>query len=538
MKRKFSLPLFSLALTACGGPITDTATLDREGSVAFVTLTTEGERGTPAMPLPFSDMGAPLTLRAEVFDRYHHALPTFNGYLALSVTPGVIASITGATSIGNYVKLTNGRIEGVQIRVSRSYGEARVWAEDAGYVPVDPRRNPAPACADGIDNDNDGRTDFPSDTGCEAPNDDTERGGSFAVGVSEALYFSTPLIADVQGRTSQSPLVDQRITVLGSSDVTAPAEGSRLHRLVVTQTDNTGFFVSDIDDQSCEGTDGARVSCFNSLYSFNFRTPDGMRPCDLLTVLSGSVAEFVSSTQLAQPGFQVGVAWRPDDPAVGRCLIPDAVQITDSVARDAAVLERYESSLVRAVDVVLPTMIGAMLAPQGHPTMGATNCDLNNDGRITYGGNAEGACTNECVANATCTEWSSWSRYGQVTVAIPGSAGAMSARIAITPRAVSPSFDPEHPRGATATITGTLRQVGPNWIIQPRCEQDLVVAGDGQMVRPTSESCLHERTIGEELDATQESYDPECARCAVISRNGVCATGSANQHNGSAAEVE
>ncbi|MEI2709436.1 MAG: hypothetical protein V9E96_10540 [Chitinophagaceae bacterium] len=231
-----------------------------------------------------------------------------------------------------------------------------------GTCPVDPQRLPRPACSNGLDDDGDGRVDFPADTGCEAVNDDAERGGSFAVGVSEPLYFSTPLVADVQGRTAQSPLLDQRITLVGRADVTAPAEGDRVHRLVVTQTDNSGFYVTDIDDRSC----GAE-HCFNSLYSFNFRTPDGMRPCDLLTSLTGSVAEFVSSTQLAQPGFQVGVEWHPDDTAVGACLIPEADVITPALARDAALLERYESGLVRVENVRLPDAHGPCpRAPGAH----------------------------------------------------------------------------------------------------------------------------------------------------------------------------
>lgn len=491
MKRAMVATL--LCLTQCGHKIGDHTAADREGGVAYVLVTAEGARGTPASPLPFSDEGASVTVRVEVFDQNHVALTSFNGWLGISATPGALTVTQGEGVVGNQVRLTAGRVEGVRVSVARAYGETRLWAEDSGYAPADPHRSPAPACANGLDDDGDGRVDFPADTGCEAVNDDTERAGSFAVGVSEPMYFSTPLVADVQGRGAQSPLLDQRITVVGRSEITAPAETDRVHRLVVTQTDNSGFFVTDIDDRSCDGR-----PCFNSLYSFNFRTPDGMRPCDLLATLTGSVAEFVSSTQLAQPGFQVGVEWRPDDTATGECLIPDGDEITPTVARDATVLERYESGIVRVTGVRLPTTLGPMLAPQGHPMAGATNCDLNGDGRITYGGNVEGNCANDCLADVTCTEWSGWARYGQVTVTLPTAAGEAPARIAIAPKSVSPSFDPLRPRGPTATVTGTLRQVGPNWIINPRCEQDLVVDGDGQTVRRPRETCLHERTIGEE----------------------------------------
>ena len=154
--------------------------------------------------------------------------------------------------------------------------------------------------------------------------------------------------------------------------------------------------------------------------------------------------------------------------------------------------------LVRVENVRLPTLMGPALAPQGRIMVGATNCDLNNDGRITYGGNAEGNCANDCLADPTCSEWSGWARYGQITVTLDTPAGEAVARVAVTPKTVSPSFDPLRPRGPTATITGTLRQVGPNWIVNPRCEQDLVIAGDGQTVRAPRDTCLHERTVGEE----------------------------------------
>ncbi len=485
--------LVALALAGCGHRIADPSAADRAGGVAFVRVTAEGDRGARERPLPFTDTGAPFTVRLEVFDGDHQPLTSFDGWLSLSITPGVLTVASGANVVGNLVRLTHGRVEGLRIDVARSYGEARLWAEDAGYVPVDPRRSPPPACADGLDDDGDGRVDYPADTGCEAVNDDDERAGSFAAGVSEPMYFSTPLVADVQGRSAQSPLLDERVTLEGRAEITAPPEGDRVHRLVVTQTDNSGFYVTDIDDRSCGGE-----HCFNSVYSFNFRTPDGMRPCDLLSTLTGSVAEFVNTTQLAQPGFQVGVEWSPDSPATGACLIPPADVITPATARDAALLERYESGLVRVEGVTLPTLIGPAVPEQGRIVEGATNCDLNGDGRITYGGNAEGNCANDCLADPTCSEWSSWARYGQLTVTLPTAPGEPVARVAITPKSVSPSFDPLRPRGPTATVTGTLRQVGPNWVINPRCEQDLVIAGDGQTVRNPNETCLHERSIGEE----------------------------------------
>lgn len=482
--------LGALVLADCGGELPDYAEGDRgTDGVAWVRVTTAGNRGMPDAPLPFSTEGVPLAVRLEAFRRDNTPARSFNGYLRLSMSPGLVLSVEGPSALGSYVRATNGVAEGITVRVARGYGQARVWAEDNGYVPVDPLRTPRPACSNGLDDDGDGRVDYPADTGCAAANDDNEVGGSFAVGTSEPIYFDTPLISDVQGRAAQSPLLNERITLRGRILPTAPEPGDRRHRLVVTQTDNSGFFITDIDDRSCDGQ-----ACYNSIYSFNFRSPDGMRVCDLVQTLTGSVAEFVSSTQLSQPGYQVGLLWRPNDPQAGPCLVPDPVVITQALARDEVQLERLESGIVRLENVILPTLVGPGRAPNGIPMPGATNCDANNDGRIEYDGGIEDQCATACANNPSCSEWTSWARFGQVLVTLPG--GGAVTRLGVNARAVDPTFDPTRRRAPSATITGTLRQVGPNWVVQPRCGAEIVYAG--MPVRRPNEVCLFERPLSED----------------------------------------
>lgn len=473
-------------LLGCSARIEDPALRDRAGGVARVDVSIMGARGSLDAPLPFSSEGVDFTLRVEVLDRQGQRVSGFNGFVAVSMEPGLVLDLAAPGAVRNYLRLQGGLAEGVRVRVARGYGPTRLWAEDGGYEPVDPQRAPPPSCANGLDDDGDGFVDYPADLGCAAANDDSERGGSFAAGTSEPIYFDTPSLADVQGRSAISPLVDERVTVRGLAQHEPPPEGSRRHRLVVTQTDNSGFFVTDLDDRSCDG-----APCFNSMYSFNFRAPDGMRPCDLLLNLTGSVAEFVSTTQLAQPGFQIGVAWRPDDPATGPCRIPDAVTLDTALVRDTAQMERYESGLVRAADVTLPTVVGPLRPGDGTPRAGQTNCDFSGDGAIDYDDAAEATCANACDANPACSEWTSWARYGQLRVTLPG-----GGRVAVAVRAIEPNYDPERPSTVPATVTGTLRQVGPNWIINPRCDVDFAI--EGRPVRSTRESCLHERSLSEE----------------------------------------
>ncbi len=495
MKRSLRGIVALVALVGCGGAITDTAQSDRVGGVVTVLVTTAGNRGTPAMPLPFSSDGVPFTMRIEVRGATNQRLTGFNGWVAISVAPGDLVGLSGpdGTVLGNQVKLTNGVAENLVVSVSRGYGIARIWAEEQGYVPVDARRSPPPQCSNGLDDDHDGLLDYPADPGCLAANDDSERAGSYTIGTSEPIYFDLPEIIDVRGRSAVSPLLGERVTMRGRNTPDAPTAASPAHRLVVTQTTNQGFFVTDVDDASCNGQ-----PCFNSLYSFNFNTPQGMRPCDLVDTLTGSVSQFVGTTQLAQPGFHVGMQWFPNDMVSGQCLIPDAVEITGTLLATTATMEPYQSSLGRVTNVTLPTKVGPGRAPNGIPTAGATNCDLNGDGVVTYtNGNLEGQCSNNCAADPTCSEWTNWLRYGQVTVTLAG-AGAGMPRISVAAQSVNATFDPQHPRGPTATVTGNLQQIGSAWIVLPRCGSDFVVQGDGQSVcMHPRDCCLHERSQGD-----------------------------------------
>ena len=494
--KRFVRGTFAIALiVGCGGSITDTSASDRVGGVVSVIVTTTGNHGTPAMPLPFSNDGVTFTTRIEVRGANNARLTNFNGWLALSVAPGDFQGVTGPDGavLGNLVKLTAGVGDGFQVTVARGYGEARIWAEEQGYIPVDPRRSPAPQCSNGLDDDHDGLIDYPSDPGCFAANDDSERAGSYVIGTSEPIYFDLPNIIDVRGRSAVSPLLGDRITVRGRITPDAPAASDRVHRLVVTQTNTQGFYVTDIDDTSCMGQ-----PCFNSLYSFNFNTPVGMRPCDLVDTLTGSVAQFVGTTQLTQPGFHVGMQWFPNDPVSGQCLSPDAVEVTAAMLGTAATMEQYQSSVARVTNVTLPTLIGPGRAPMGIPMPGATNCDLNGDGAVTYtNGNLEGQCSNACTADPTCSEWTNWLRYGQITVTFAGAA-ANAPRISVAARTVNANFDPTRPRGPVATVTGNLQQVGSAWIVLPRCGADFVVQGDGQtLCEHPRDCCLHERSAGD-----------------------------------------
>lgn len=494
------LGLAGSALLSCGSPVTDRDRADRgdSGVVSVVVHVTHGDLGLISAPNRYSSDAVTYGVDVEVHDGMPNGgavIDGFDGWVTLSMTPGVIVELTAANGsevAGRNVHLTAGR-GSANVVFRRAYGETRIWAEEAGYVPADPNRTELPRCANAIDDDGDGRVDYPADYGCAAPNDDTEQGGSYAIGSSEAIYFGSPTIYDVQGGSTSSPLVNERIGITAG-------------RLIVTRISVSGFWVTDIADRSCPDpanpTDPSRNQpCFNSLFAFNFSLPSGIRPCDQLQLVQGSVQEFVGTTQLAQPAWTVPASglWlsRRDS---GACPIPEAVAITPAMLGDAqALLEPYESSVVRVTGLAFPTLIGPdrpCTTTAGvttcHFAAGASNCDLNGDSKVDYNNVAEAACGNQCQTLHGCSEWTGWRRFGTLQVDFQDGT-TPATRIEISPREALPDLDPQAPPAMDATgftVTGTLKQVGPNWIVEPRCTQDVVLTGAPQSA---SESCLYPR---------------------------------------------
>lgn len=507
MKRVRLLLLLPLAVSlSCVDMLQDRDSLDRgtAGVTQVVVTVTGGNRGGPEMAnrVPFAPVSAPYTLHIEARGADGRVRADFNDFLELSAHPGELALLqgVGATQVaGRLVRLAAG-VGDIAVTFSNSFGETRLWALENGYIPVPPDRANPPACANGRDDDGDGRTDFPADFGCAAPNDDSEVGGSGSLGASEPIYFSAPTIRDVNGIVTVSPLVDQRVTVTRGT-------------VVITRVDNSGFWVTDVDPATSGGPDHPGAS----LYIFNFSAPAGLRPCDTLSSLQGTVQEFVGTTQLTQPSWLVAPSglW-VDTTTSGACPIPPAHPLTGDMLptqdrATQALLEPWESSLVRAVDLRLAPNFGV-----DHPTCGPvdptdpmspsacdfmpgrSNCDYSGDGVVDFGRADEALCANLCQTTVGCSEYNTWVRFQQYAVDFVTGQVNGTQRLAITPKDAFSSFDPRHIPAAltgTVTVTGVLTQVGPSWILRPRCTQDVVAAGQTPM--PTNQSCITPRSIEE-----------------------------------------
>ena len=203
----------------------------------------------------------------------------FDGFVRLSVEPGAVVEVVNAgdgENVGKNLRLAGGKAS-ASVKVTAVYGPSRLWVEDLGYVKAPEGKTPGCANGENDDPDEDKRVDFPNDPGCAFADDDSEIGGTFAAGVSPAVAYELPSIQDIQGNGSTTPFPYESMTANTSGE----------HFLVVTRISKDGFYVTDLSGQAVG---------YNHMFAFNFSTPQGMRVCDRVTYLSGTVSEFFGLT--------------------------------------------------------------------------------------------------------------------------------------------------------------------------------------------------------------------------------------------------
>jgi len=447
--------------------------------------------GDPRLPVDLG--GNPTRLRVAVKAlKANGAIDaTFNGYVRLSVHPGGIDLIEGEDVVGRSVLLRNGVGEPHVVQVGGAYGTTRVWAEDMGYVPVDPGEDPA--CANGRDDDDNGLMDYPAEPGCAFANDDTETGGTYAAGVSPPVRFALPRVAEVQGLGSKTPFSNEQVEISAADPV----------HLVVTRVSSDGFYVTDISaDLTPENS-----RRYTSLFAFNFNTPWGMRVCDRVTYLSGTMSEFYGYTEMGFPSFKLD-RWYPDE---GECLVPEPNLIVDTMLADSdvatAMLEPLEASLVRLENVRIASKFGPELVLLNSPSANASNCDFNGDNKLDFDtpNNPEMTCSTVCFNDPECSEWTSFATRGSVRMMV----GASKLGIQVNTSTVT-GFNAYQAKDKIAirALTGTLRHFSGgdlNWTLETRCIDDLVYAKDCEYTATEREQlyqqakdCIAERVADNE----------------------------------------
>jgi hypothetical protein len=455
MRRFLAFGILICTVIACGEK-REPGLQETPNSIEVV-ITDPHDLGLAEKPLPRQNLTLHLDLR--VIDGLGKTMESFNGYVRLSARPGRVQA-SGDGVIGNDVLIRNGEAKGVVVTLSRAFGVTTIWAQDIGFLPSS---NANRACSDKIDNDGDGRTDYPWDDGCFDEDDDSEEGGSGVAGVSAPIYFDMPTVAEIQGKgesdTKESPFSGEAVLVKDGF-------------LVVTQVTKDGMYVTDIED----------AGPFNHIFIYNFNTPPGVRVCDRVKGVSGIISEFYKFTELNFPSWTVE-EWHPKK---GQCPVPEPVVLDESTLASNKTMEGYESALVRVVNVRVADEL--------------KDCDFNKDGSVDYRDYSTNSCSEECACrerceqSPTCTEINQYRAYGQWAVSVGNS------KVFVVSQEALPDFDPfaEGHKKTIASITGNLRNMSflkPAWIIYPRCPDDIVFDGSP---KPIAETCVKPRTSGEE----------------------------------------
>lgn len=442
-----------------------------KGSFKVVVTLVDGQPlPTKEAPLPanLADVVEQWDFTAQAVDENGDINTDFDGYARVSMVPGSVAAVTGGDSFGRNVKFVAGQATG-SAEVTAMFGATRLWVEDIGYTPAPD--GVQPICANGIDDDGNVAVDHPNDPGCAFADDMTEEAGTLTTGVSQAVYYLRPTLADVQGRGSETPY----------RAVSVEVKTNEPNYVVVTRVASAGFFVTDI------GEPGG----YNHMFAFNFNTPEGMRVCDRLSFLTGTAAEFFGFTELNFPSYEVDPVFEGE-----ACLVPEPTVLTDDLIDNDSELEKLESGLVRIEGYTIPNNFGPELAENNVFAANASNCDLNGDGTVDFLSDAEGSCANVCAADPDCTEWVSFASRGNYKV----SKGSRQIQVNT---GTAFGFDPTANKGETiAALSGTLRNFSGgslNWTIETRCIDDLVCdksvdeACTAEPV-PSTEACVTLRT--------------------------------------------
>jgi hypothetical protein len=512
MKPRLLLPLAVVALGAAVAPgCADSFQRIGPGASLVVNITS-GQLGSRSAPLPIPLPNAtPYTVDVEAHKADGSLDTSFNGFVRASVKPGTVGTVTGANTDGRNVQLVNGVAHNVTVNVAAAYGDARIWFEDIGYTPASILRQPPPQCSDGLDNNGNGVIDFPADPGCAFANDDSEDGGTLATGVSQAIYFLQPRIADVRGRTvvMGSP-VGGNVTNFPHEQVQidtgwrpASTDDPFAFSTIVTRIAADGFYATDLQDDISQ--DPASVPGYGSVFAFTFSTPPLMRVCDRLKLFGGTASDFHGFTEVGFPTWLLE-EW---DPTLRPCAVPPAPSLSPTDIVNSDLLFKLESSLVRIESrsnwtVHVASHFGpAPVAPQMDGsyvfTADASNCDFNHNGKVDFDGGQENVCSCYCNgcssdprqpnasppvaigADAECSEYSQFAGQNELVLVVVYKFDPMSAptltKLQIDGSS-SAAFDPLTLKGQQVrSFTGTLRYFsgGSQFTVEARCDDDIIL---------------------------------------------------------------
>ncbi len=302
MRPSLPSPILLLALfTGCQGQVVDRSW--NEPTFLQVELATDVATGSPEDLLPFSSEYTEIGLVITTLD--HNADPhPFEGELTLKVRPGLME--------GNpTVTVVEGRYEG-SVQIRNGFGPTRITATEDGGRFIDEGETP-----------------------------------SFATGVTEAIYYQFPTLAEMN-------LVEEGDTVCPGAG--SAHEQNQLceefaeircedRQVTVTALAANGFWVTDLADAAGE---------FNALFIYTFQAPgEDIELGRRLTLLNGNNQEYLATTQVSFPTYEVAdeePVSVPEPSVLASSLCPSG-----STDANHQVLEGFESATVTLENVVVPS---------------------------------------------------------------------------------------------------------------------------------------------------------------------------------------
>jgi hypothetical protein len=262
-----------------------------------------GELASEEAPNPFTTDEVTVRLKVESLDRDGTPAP-FRGTLGVKTQPGDLIS-------DDEVELVDGVWEG-DVSIRYPFGPTRIWfTDEQGF---------------------EGNPDDPSD----------DREPTFVTGVSDALWYELPTIAQVQATDDheENPLKGEYTTVRTVD-----------RQVIVMAVGLNGMWVTDLADPP-----GDYNSMF--IYTYNkpeYSTPEGdvadedivyAEPGQRLASLGGGNQEYLATTQLSFPQY---------DFYEGEILqIPDPLELEPDDLCSDDIMERLEGALVRAENLTIP----------------------------------------------------------------------------------------------------------------------------------------------------------------------------------------
>jgi len=359
----------------------------------------------------------------------------WQGYLSPRLDPGFVTA--GSESIA-----FDGSDKGVRklrVCMNRAAGPTSVWVEDDGVWPRrlthqgqcangqdddgdgrvdadDPDCASADQdegvgeCNDGLDNDADGLIDL-ADPDCPGPHDDHEAPASYARGdACPNVHFENPRVRDIcfGDSLAKGPLKGEAVRVDGG-------------RLMVTNVVATGFFLTDLDDQKAG-------RYWNSVFIFTFSKPPFIARGNILCWFAGGMTEHVGMVQVQFPQYK---RWDQEQVACGgwssyeemmAATLPDPIALTDVLADEyeAGIKTTEYKARVYENSLMMKSFAGNVVSfTKARVAERFVSCDLNQNGYIDKG-SAEDTCRDACRTDTLCGDLDSYFEYAQWPFLVDG----------------------------------------------------------------------------------------------------------------------